>query len=87
METFPARSRCLDALAGDLLDPAHAIRSASVVRQPDLAADHDAVGGGESFAGHTGFGFFGQKRIEHGVGNPVADLVRVAFGDDSEVKV
>ncbi len=51
------------------------------VGQADLAADHDAVGGGEGLAGDAGLGLFGQEGVEDGVRDPVADLVGVALGD------
>ena len=47
----------------------------------ELAGNHHQVVGDEGFAGDLGFGFFGQKGIEDGVGNLVGDLVRMAFGN------
>ena len=53
-----------------------------------FAGDHHLVGGGEGFAGRADrpridprFRAFAEKQIDDLVGNPVADLVRMAFGN------
>ena len=53
-----------------------------------FAGDHHLVGGGKRFAGRAdrprvdaGLGAFAEKQIDDLVGNPVADLVRMAFGN------
>ena len=52
-----------------------------------LPGDHDAVGGGERLAGDADLARLPavprrelEERVHHLVGNPVADLVRMAFG-------
>ena len=66
----------LDLLVGDRL------------RAAGFAGDHHLVGGGERLAGGTdrpridaGFRAFAEKQIDDLVGNPVADLVRMTFGN------
>ena len=54
-----------NAIAGNLVNLAHIFGQLGLVRQAHLAADNDAVGGGKGFTGHAGFGFFGQKGIQH----------------------
>ena len=71
----------LDAGARDILDLVHVVGQSPLIGQADLAADHDAVGGGECFAGDTGLGFLAQEGVKDGVRNPVADLVGVALGN------
>ena len=68
-----------DAGARDLVDAAHILGKFRLIRQADLAADDDAVGGGEGFASDARLGLFGQKRIQNSVGNAVADLIGVAL--------
>ena len=60
-------------VAGDLFD-------VDARRCGDLSEDHDQVGGHGRFAGDVGFGVADEAGIEHGVGDLVADLVRVTFG-------
>ena len=44
-----------------------------------FTGQHDAVGGGQRFAGNPGFRILGQEQIDHGVGNLVCHLVGMAF--------
>ncbi len=53
-----------------------------------LAGDHDAVGRGQRLAGdadlvgvEAGLGAFAEEQVDHLVGDPVADLVGMPFGD------
>jgi len=71
----------LDAGAGDAVDLAKVFIQLVLVRQANLAADDHAIGGSKGLRCDTRFGFFGQKGIKYGVGNPVADLIRVALGN------
>ena len=47
----------------------------------DLAGEDDVVPFGEDFDSDAGFGVAAQVGVEHAVGDEVADLVGVAFGD------
>src|SRR6266536_251926 len=56
-------------------------------RSARLSGDHDAVGGGERLAGDADLGRLPpvprrelEERVHYLVGNPVADLVGMAFG-------
>ena len=51
------------------------------VRPARLACEDDAVGGHQGFAGHARIGVDREKRVEHGVADPVSNLVGVTFGD------
>ncbi len=51
------------------------------VRPAGLAGQHDAVGRDHRFAGDAGVRVGGQERVEHGVADPVRDLVGMAFRD------
>src|SRR5690606_7576979 len=74
----------LDAGARYVLDPLDHMSGA-----PDLAADDDAVGGRKGLAGDARMRILGQEGVKHGIGNAVADLVRVPFrnalGSEDEV--
>jgi hypothetical protein len=86
----------LDHIAGDLGDLLAVDHGfgAEFLEKRRLAAafagDHDLVGGRQSFAAETGIDeavvgdaeldVVRDKRVENGVGNLVADLVRMAFG-------
>jgi hypothetical protein len=52
----------------------------------DLARDDRRAGLHHRLAGHARALVLQQDGVEHGVGDLVRDLVRVAFGHDSEVK-
>ncbi|MPL97127.1 hypothetical protein SDC9_43315 [bioreactor metagenome] len=69
----------LDAVAHDAVDAAHELGELRLVRQPDLAADDDLVGGGKRLAGDAGVRFLGDQRVEHRIRDAVADLVGVSF--------
>ena len=58
----------LQRLGGDRVGTAH------------LAGEHHPVGRDQRLAGHAGVGIGRQERIDHGIGDAVADLVRVPFG-------
>jgi hypothetical protein len=51
------------------------------LRAPHLARDDDAVRGGKGLAGHTSLGIDGQEGVHDLIGDAVAHLVRMAFGD------
>ncbi len=48
---------------------------------PDFAGKDDLVGGAKGFHRDTGKRIGGKVFIDHGVGNPVADFIRVTFRD------
>jgi len=81
MEMLLLVTDILDAVAGNLLDPAQIFIQPGFVRQTNLAADDNTVSGRKCFAGNAGFRFFGQKGIQHSVRNAVAQLVGVTFGN------
>ena len=47
----------------------------------DFAADHDEVALGVSLTSHAAVFVLRQARVQHRVGNRVANLVRMAFAD------
>ena len=47
----------------------------------DFTGEHNHVALDQRFAGHAAFLVLGQTRVEHGIGNGVANLVGVAFAD------
>ena len=47
----------------------------------DLAHDVDKAGGCAGLAGHAGIGVVGQDLVQNGIGDLVADLVGMSFGD------
>ena len=66
----------LDRLAGQLVDLVeHRLRTAH------LARDHDPVGGRQRLAGDARFRHRGDVGIDDRIGDPVADLVGMTFGD------
>ncbi len=74
----------LDRGANDALDLVIGDR----LRSAGLAGDHHLVGGGERFARRTdrpridtGFRAFPEKQIDDLVGDPVANLVGMTFGN------
>ena len=48
---------------------------------PDFAGENQAVRRAERFNGNTGKGIGAKKFIDNGIRYPVADFVRVAFGN------
>ncbi len=62
-------SRFLDLVLGDRFRATH------------FAGQHHLVGGGQAFAGHTGIRITRKVKIEHGIGNPVANLIGMPFGN------
>ena len=46
----------------------------------DLTGEHHALRRRQRFAGDARFGILGEEQVDHGVGNLVGDLVRVALG-------
>ena len=69
---------------GDLLDMAGVDLAVGIDqrrRAADLAGDDDPVGRRQGLAGHPCLRVGAQKPVDDGVGNPVANLVRMAFGD------
>ena len=63
-----------DGLAHDLIVGGHGLGG-------DFATDHDDVALGVGLASDPAGGILGQARVEHGVGNGVADFVGMAFAD------
>ena len=51
------------------------------LRPAHFPGQDDAVGCDHGLAGHARDRVGGQERVNHGVGNPVGDLVGMAFGD------
>ena len=51
------------------------------VGSPHFAGEHDAVGGAKGFDGDARMGVGAEKFVDHGVGDSVADLVGMAFGN------
>ena len=47
----------------------------------DFAADDDEFALGVGLAGHAAFRVLPQTGVQHGIGNRVADFVRMAFAD------
>ncbi len=50
-------------------------------RPAGLAGEHHAVGGDQRFAGDARIGVGGEIGVQHGVAEPVGDLVGMALGD------
>ena len=63
-----------DGLTHDLFEIEFGVRR-------DFTGEHHHVALDQRFAGHTAFFVLGQARVEHGVGNGVADFVGVAFAN------
>ena len=51
------------------------------MRGGDFTHDHDHAGRAAALAGHSAVGVVRHDFIQHGVGDAVAHLVRVALGD------
>ena len=62
------------AFARDILDTAQNRAGA-----PHFATNDDKIGGGKCFTPYPADRILGQKRIENGVRNPVANLIGVAL--------
>ena len=77
MEAFLLVADILDRLAGEL---DHRVLGDGI-GTAHLAGDDDAVGGGKRLAGHAGLGLGRQIGIDDGVGDPVANLVRMTLGN------
>jgi hypothetical protein len=69
-----SRSRCRDHLAGQCfqVDPGAG---------GDFAGDDRHAGLDHGFAGNAGARVLREDRVEHGIGDLVGHLVRMAFGD------
>src|SRR5207253_7987369 len=66
----------------DVLDDAsHQVRNVDVRVRGDLARDQDDPGGRRGLAGYARVGVLAEALIEHRVGDLVAELVGVPFGD------
>jgi hypothetical protein len=74
VEAFLLVADVADRLAGEAFDLAEDGLGAA-----HLAGDDHAVGGGKRLAGDARLGHRRQIGVDDGIGNPVADLVRVAF--------
>ena len=81
MELILLVADVFDARARNLIDAAHVIFQLVRIRQANLAADHNAVCGGERFCSDTRLRLLGQKGIKYCIGNPVADFIRVTLGN------
>ncbi len=77
VETVLLVADILDGRAGQLLQVLEGHR----IGAAHLAGDHDAVGGRQGLDAEAGLRHHRQVGVDHGVGDPVADLVRMAFGD------
>ena len=62
-------------------DFARDLRDVHIAARGDLAHDMDETGGNGRLAGDAAVGVLLQDRVEHGVGDLVADLVGMPFGD------
>ncbi|GAA0003952.1 hypothetical protein BRDID11002_39530 [Bradyrhizobium diazoefficiens] len=89
VETFLLVADVLDRGAHDALD----LLVRDGLRAAGLAGDHDLVGSRKRFAGgadlprvDAGFRPLAVEQIDDFIGDPVADLVRMALGHDSLVK-
>ena len=72
----------LGARVADLADPvADEARDVDVRLGRDLARDDDEPGRDQRLAGDTSLGIVGEDGVEHGVGDLVGHLVRMALGD------
>ena len=69
MSLMASRASSITSLAGDRRGTA------------DLAGDDDAVGGRQGFAGNARLGLSRQIGVDDGVGDAVANLVRVTLGN------
>src|ERR1700722_8919780 len=67
----------VDRHAGEMMDQVGCDRS----RATCLAGEYDAVGGDQGLAGHARVGIGAEIGVEHGITEPVGDLVGVPFGD------
>ena len=56
------------------------------VRPAGLSSQNNLIGGHQRLTGDAGIGVGGQKGVHDGVGNPVGDLVGMAFGDGLRCK-
>ena len=77
MKTLLFVADILDRATGDLLQ----VRMGYGIGAAHLAGQDHVVGGTQSLDGDAGQGIAGQIRIDDGVGNTVADLVRMPFGN------
>jgi len=74
----------LDRRPGDFRHPVFihpARRRDQRLRPPDFAGEHDAVGGAKRLAGDAGVVVKGEKSVNDGIRNAVADFVRMSFRD------
>ena len=52
----------------------------------DFAGEDDEIGRGERFASDAGFGILREQGVQNGIGDLVADFVRMAFGNGFRCK-
>ena len=72
----------LRARVADLPDPASdELRDVDIRLGGDLAGDDDEPGRDQRLAGDAPLGIGGENGVEHGVGDLVGHLVRMALGD------
>ena len=74
-EAFLVVADILDRLPSQFLE----VLLGDALRAARLAGQHDTVGGHQRLAGDAGIRVGGEIGIHHGVGNPVCDLVGMAF--------
>ena len=72
----------LSRLFADVTDDvARDLRDVDIAARGDLAHDVDKAGGDGRLAGHAAVGVFFKDRVEHRIGDLVADLVGMPLGD------
>ena len=72
----------LRAVIADVADDvARDLRDVDIAARGDLAHDVDKAGGDGRLAGHAAVGVFFKDRVEHRIGDLVADLVGMPLGD------
>jgi hypothetical protein len=76
VEAFLLVADILDGVAGEL---DHLVLGDGF-RAAHLAGDDHSVGGGQGLAGHTRFRLGSEIGVDDGIGDTVANLVRMAFG-------
>ena len=72
----------LRAVVADVADDvARDLRDVDIAARGDLAHDVNKAGGDGRLAGHAAVGVFFKDRVEHRIGDLVADLVGMPLGD------
>ena len=58
----------------------------AVIPVGNFAGEDDEIGRGERFASDAGFGILREQGVQNGIGDLVADFVRMAFGNGFRCK-